>query len=495
MRRTVPLLLFAVVAAAQTHKVPATAGWFPDQPEALQKLLDDSFRVAGVRTGTAPPRKRLLGLIVPHAGLSFSGAIAAAAYARLDHPHNVIVLAFSHRQRLEGIQAPDVETYATPLGSMRVNRDAIRALGFRTSPDAIVSDHSLDNQLPFLRRVAPDAGLIPLFVGDLGEGDLTRAARKLAGRLEQGDVLVASSDLTHYGVPYQYTPFPNGPQLGAHMRERAAEIFEKVGSLDVGQFDAFLAATRDNLCGQAPIRLLMATLAAWNEEVYLSPLDYASSGELTRDESVSVGYGALAFYPVSAFAVGPKAQARLLASSRRTLSGYLASGRKTREPVAPAERDAEIEQRSGLFVTVKKNGELRGCIGSFAPRLPLWDAVASETLAAVADDPRFPAVKAEEGPLSLEISLLTPLKRLASWRDFRLGHGGVIALDGKSGTLLPQVAEEMHWNREAMLENLCLKAGLPRTAYRDPKAALYVYSAQVFASLAETVAPSAAGSR
>ncbi|HEX8984966.1 MAG TPA: AmmeMemoRadiSam system protein A, partial [Bryobacteraceae bacterium] len=241
--------------------------------------------------------------------------------------------------------------------------------------------------------------------------------------------------------------------------------------------------THDNVCGSAPIRLLMAALAAGSEEVYLSPLDYMASGELTRDYRLSVGYGALAFYPASAFAVSPEDQSSLLASARRSLEDFMA-GHKEREPVAPAARDRDLEQRAPLFVTLRKNGELRGCIGTFAPRLPLWEAVKEQTLAAAAQDPRFPAVSAADGPLGLEISLLTPLKRLSGWRDYRLHHGAVIELDGKSGTLLPQVADEMHWTREQMLENLALKAGLPAGAYRDPRAALYVYSAQIFSERA-----------
>jgi AmmeMemoRadiSam system protein B/AmmeMemoRadiSam system protein A len=483
VRRRLALLLFAALAAApaQVRKVPASEGWFPDQPEPLKQVLDSAFRVAGSRTGQAPPRKRLLGLIVPHAALAYSGSVAAAAYARLDHPANVILLAFSHSRAFAGIRVPALEAYQTPLGRIEVNRQVVRALGFPTGPAAEFSDHSLDNQLPLIQRAAPAARIVPLLVGDLAPEELAAAARKLAARLKRGDVIVASSDLTHYGAAYRYTPFPVDEKLPERLRERAFQLFETIGSLDTAQFETLVRTTRDTVCGFAPIRLLMAALAAWNEEVYMAPLDYVASGELTHDYHLSVGYGALAFYPVSSFSIAAADQARLLSSGRRTLNGLLAGGRKQREPVAEAERDRDLEQRSALFVTLKKGGELRGCVGTFAARLPLWEAVADQTLAAATEDPRFPAVSAADGALALEISLLTPLKRLASWRDYRLGHGVVIALGEKSGTLLPQVAEQMHWNREQMLENLALKAGLPAGAYRDPRATLYVYAAQVFA--------------
>lgn len=472
------LLATLPAASAQVRDVPLSRSWFPDRPEALGQLLDRLFHTAETRTGRVPPRKHLLALVAPHAALEYSGAVAASAYLRLDHPGNVIVLAFSHSRAFQGVRAPELAAYRTPLGRIEVNREAVRELGFRTEPAGLLSDHSLDNQLPLLHRAAPEARLVPLFVGELTPVELALAAGKLAARLKQGDVIVASSDLTHYGEAYQYTPFPADGQLPARLRERAAEIFDRIGSLDTAQFDALLSRTRDNLCGSAPIRLLMAALAAAGEEVYLSPLDYMASGELTRDYRLSVGYGALAFYPSSAFAVSPEYQARLLASARQSLADFVV-GRKEHKAVASPARGRDLEQRTPLFVTLRKNGELRGCIGTFAPRLPLWDAVNEQTLAA-AQDPRFPAVSAADGPLGLEISLLTPLKRLSGWRDYRLGHGAVIDLDGKSGTLLPQVAEEMHWTSEQMLESLALKAGLPAGAYRDPRAALYVYSAQVF---------------
>jgi uncharacterized protein (TIGR00296 family) len=111
----------------------------------------------------------------------------------------------------------------------------------------------------------------------------------------------------------------------------------------------------------------------------------------------------------------------------------------------------------------------------------LWDAVADRALAAASEDPRFKPLEAKEGPVGLEISILTPLRRLGNWRQFRVGEGGMILLNGKSGILLPQVARENGWNRDQFLENLSQKAGLPRDAYRDPRVQLYVYSAQVFA--------------
>ncbi len=473
--------LFSVsLALAQVHKVPVQPGWFPSDSAGLNRVLDDAFRAAETRMGGGPPRPGILGLVVPHAGLEYSGAIAAAAYRVMGQPRNIIVLGFSHSRPVDGVVAPALSAYQTPLGTIPIDAAAVRELGFRRAPEAQLCDHSVENQLPFIQRVAPGATVTPVYVGELSAADVQSAACALAARLAKGDVIVASSDLTHYGRAYGYTPFPNDAALPERLRDRATGIFEAAGSLDVAAFDHFLSATGDNLCGRGPIRLLMAALRRWKEDVYETTLDYMASGERSRDYSLSVGYGALAFYPVSSFQLGREDQARLLASARRTLDAYVRTGRKTADPVPAAERSGALGQRSGVFVTIRKKGELRGCIGAFTPPEPLWSAVADRTLAAAVDDPRFPPLKAAEGPVTLEISILTPLKALGSWNDFHTGEGAVLVLNGHSSTLLPQVAAEMRWSREQFLENLALKAGLEPRAYRNSGARLYVYSAQVF---------------
>lgn len=477
MRTGAGFLLVVSLAGGQVHKSPMAGQWFPAEKEALGKLLDQCFEAAQKRTGGAPPRKKLRALVAPHAALPYSGIVAASAYRQLSGAKNVIVLGFSHRRLLRGVAAPDVEAYEIPGGRLAVNRAAVAELGVRLVAEEQLCDHSLENQLPFVHRAATKAGFIPLYVGELSGADLASAAQMLAHRMEAGDVVIASSDFTHYGQAYGYTPWPNDKELPKQLFRRAMLTFELVGSLDVAAFDRFVEGTGENLCGRGPVRLLMAALSRLKEDTYMVPVDYMASGELTKDHSLSVTYGALAFYPESAFAVGDADQKRLLASARQTLNRFLA-GRKERVPAM--EHSPELEQRTGVFVTLKKNGQLRGCVGTLFGSLPLYEAVADRTLAAASEDPRFRPVSAADGPLHIEVSLLTPLKRLTNWRRFRVGQGAVIVHNGRSGTLLPQIAAENGWNAEQFLENLSRKAGLPPKAYQDPSAALYVYSAQVF---------------
>lgn len=465
---------------AGPHLSPMAGRWFPAEAGALRQIVDRSWTTAEKRTANAPRRAKLLGLVVPHAGLEYSGAVAAAAYRQIGSPRNIVLLGFSHRVALEGVTAPRVTSYATAAGAVTVNTAAVAALGVPLIDEARLCDHSLENQLPFLHRAAPRAQLIPLYVGSLTPARIAPLAKKLAAHVAQGDIVIASSDFTHYGEAYRHTPFPNDRQLPERLRERANEAFEEISSLDVSAFDRYLEHTGDTICGRDPIRLLMATMAAIpGEDVFMTVLDSMASAELTGDYSLSVSYGALGFYPGSSFAVGEQARRSLLSHSRTALEVHLAGGAK-RGTQADSPSSPELRQRTGVFVTIRKQGELRGCVGTLAPRLPIPETVADRTIAAASSDPRFRTLSREDGPVTLEVSLLTPLKRLPDWRAFRNGLGAVLMLDERGGLLLPQVAREMGWNARQFLEGLSQKAGLPPQAYRDPKARLYVFRAQVF---------------
>ena len=471
----------ALPLSAQVHPARLAGKWYPADPGELRVQLGKLFEAAAQRAGDVPPRRGLRGLIVPHAAIGYSGLAAASAYRLVGRPRNVIVLAFSHRRRTEGVTAPGVGAYATPLGRIPVASAVLEELGFPRFEADPIGDHSLEIQLPFVRYRAPDAALVPLYVGEMSGEEMLAAARKLAVRVRAGDLLIASSDFTHYGKEYRYTPFPADEEAPEKLASLAQAAFESIGSLDVSLFDEHLAETGDTICGRQPIRLLMSTLALLEEDTYPRIADFMTSGGLTRDYSMSVSYGALAFYAASGFQVGAADRQRLLASARATLDQYLASGTPLAIPVPPDARNSVLAQRSGAFVTVRKARQLRGCVGEIVSSKPIFELVADRTLAAAAADARFEALTSEDGPVQLEVSLLTPVKRIRNWRQFRAGYGAVLVLDGKGAVLLPQVAAEYGWNASQFLEAISKKAGLPADGYRDPAAALYVFLAQVFA--------------
>jgi AmmeMemoRadiSam system protein A len=178
-------------------------------------------------------------------------------------------------------------------------------------------------------------------------------------------------------------------------------------------------------------------------------------------------------------ALDKQEQAFLLDIARKTILEHVESGKRP----SFASDNPNFTRISGAFVTLrKKSGPLRGCIGHVESLKPLLQTVADMALASSSCDPRFKPVIAEElAKLDLEISVLTPLKEIERIEQVVVGRDGLlIRKSSTSGLLLPQVAAEQGWGRDRFVEETCRKAGLPKTAWREPEARLFIFSAQVF---------------
>lgn len=141
-----------------------------------------------------------------------------------------------------------------------------------------------------------------------------------------------------------------------------------------------------------------------------------------------------------------------------------------------------LEERA-VFVTLHKDGNLRGCIGHMHARMPLYKAVIEMSVASALEDPRFPAVQEEEfKKIEIEISVLSPMERISDYKQIRMGIDGVWIKKGfRSGVYLPQVATDTGWDRETFLKSLCSsKAGLPEDAYKYPDTEIYIYQVEKF---------------
>ena len=171
-------------------------------------------------------------------------------------------------------------------------------------------------------------------------------------------------------------------------------------------------------------------------------------------------------------------KAALLRLARATLQAYLESGRI---PPYQTTRESLLVQK-GAFVSLHEGGELRGCIGQLIADRELYRVVQHCVLSAALEDPRFvPVTKEEAGGLSIEISVLTPFRRVEDVGEIEVGkHGLYIVRGGCRGLLLPQVATEYGWERSEFLEHTCMKAGLARSAWRDPQTEIYSFEAEVF---------------
>ncbi len=168
---------------------------------------------------------------------------------------------------------------------------------------------------------------------------------------------------------------------------------------------------------------------------------------------------------------------RLLQIARWSIEGYFKSGK------APevTETDPALVERNGAFVTITKGGSLRGCIGYIEAIKPLYETVSEMVIQAAVGDPRFLAmVESELDQVKLEISVLSPFKKIDDVNQIEVGTHGIMIRQGfNSGLLLPQVATEYGWNREEFLEQTCYKAGLPADAWKKG-AEISIFSAEVF---------------
>jgi len=462
---------------ATVHISPYSGTWYPSDEVELERLIDECFEASARRTGPylLPDG---LGFVVPHAGPQYSGVVAAAVYRSLrqQKPERIILLAFPHRGGLRGPAVPQTGAVSTPLGDVAIDQ----ALGtrFRRIAEDRVCDHSFEIQLPFLQKAAPGARLSPLYVGPMSDSERRSAAEILAEEWRPGTVFLASSDFTHYGSNFGYLPFPTDDRVAARLQALDFECIQAAGSLDGSLFHDTLAETAATVCGSDPIALLLATLNHLRPgDPFQVTLDYQTSGEITGDYHHSVSYAALGYYSRSAFELSADDCEELLTSAHETLRRLRATGH--REPVLAHDGSLALESFRGVFVSLHRGAELLGCVGCCSSDSPLAEAVPEFALAAALEDPRFRPGAAVEGPVDIEISVLTPLRRVRNASSFQVGrHGAVLSLGARSGLLLPQVATGRGWDTAQFLAALERKSGVD---VEDPRARMYVFEAQVFA--------------
>jgi AmmeMemoRadiSam system protein B/AmmeMemoRadiSam system protein A len=472
---------------ATVHASPYSGRWYPDRRADLERLLDELFQYSERRTGPnllpAP-----WGFVVPHAGLQYSGSVAAAAYrhVRAQQPRRALIVGFAHRGGLPGIAIPDIDAYQTPLGKMRVDRStALRLAGappFRLVAEDRICDHSVEIQLPLLQWAAPGTLVVPLLVGHLDAASRDTAARRLAEECGPQCVFLISSDLTHYGRAFGYQPFPVDSALPARLARLDRQVMEAAASLDAQLFREVVEQGRATVCGVAPIDLWLRTLSlVGGDEIFQETLDYQTSGDVTGDYHHTVSYGALGYFPAPSFCLDREAQDLLGESARETLRQL----RARHEPAAvpPRAMPPALWRKSGVFVGLRQANRLLGCVGHPGGLKRLADQVPQMTLAAALYDPRFPSVLGVAGAIDIEISVLSPLKPVPDARAFCVGrHGATIECGGRHALLLPQVASERNWDTEQFLSALATKAGLGTESYQATGARLRIFRAQVFSA-------------
>lgn len=461
-----------------TFVTPFAGTWYPGTASELEQLLEELLETSEEETGAAV-LPGALAAVAPHAGLEYSGRVAAASWRHVAaaQPARVVMLGFLHAGGPAEVVMPRIGAYETPLGRVAVDASGFE---FPALPAAAACDHSLEIQLPLAQKLLPGVPVAPLYIGSASERVRKEAARKIAAGLRPGDVLLASTDLTHYGRRFGFTPFPLDSETAANLHALDREVTDAASSIGAEFFLAELRRNRSTTCGVAPVSLLLEILGLLEgeEEIFQATLDYMTTGDRNGDYSLSVGYAALGYFRDSAFHLSEGAQRELLRSVEATLEQVRERGIER-----PAESEAEMEEldrRGGAFVSLHEKGELFGCIGRIGNEDSYRAAVPELALSAL-HDPRFPTRVTAPRDLEIEISILTPFKRLVDAERFRAGeHGGYLECWGRRGLLLPQVGRERRATRAWFLEALAHKAGLPAGAWRNPEAKLWVFRAQVF---------------
>lgn len=231
------------------------------------------------------------------------------------------------------------------------------------------------------------------------------------------------------------------------------------------------------MCGGGPVTT--ALLYAQNKAT-LEILKYADSSQVNRNESQVVGYLAAALVtnaPQKEFYLTEDEKKELLQLAHSTIELFVSENKIPEYKT----KNTNLIEKKGAFVTLKKNGRLRGCIGFIEPRLPLYQSIMQTAIYAACRDARFLPVSQDElDELEVEISVLSPLQKISDPKLVMVGkHGLVIAKNGKKGLLLPQVPVENHWDQQTFLEQTCIKAGLPKDAWKTG-ADIFVFEAVIF---------------
>lgn len=455
---------------------PIVAGkFYPAEPAQLTKMVDGFLNKAGQQK----IEQDIFGLIAPHAGYVYSGPVAGYAYRPLIGLKYdlIVVLGPSHHTQRPDVAILDIDQYRTPLGTIRIDRPAVKAL--MSGADPLSSDdspfrveHSLEVQLPFLQKVLPGVPMVMIAIARPEHDVCRKLAHKLDAVLQNRRALiVASSDLSHYH-PYE---------TAQQMDQKTLALIQQ---MEIEKLAHQLLNRKLEACGTGPILTLMEFFKLrQGKEIRLAK--YLNSGDTAGGKDRVVGYGAVHFLggqqgrgPMTESYLSEEDKKVLLKIARQTVESFVKTGKR---PDVDIDSDA-LQKDGAAFVTLRKKGDLRGCIGHVIAREPLYLSVQNMAVAASSEDPRFPPVKEKElTDIDIEVSVLTPMQVVEDPTTIQVGRDGLmISKGGRQGLLLPQVPDEYGWDRETFLDQTCRKAGLPFGAWKEPDTQILSFQAIVF---------------
>jgi AmmeMemoRadiSam system protein B/AmmeMemoRadiSam system protein A len=499
------------------HEAHLPQGWYEQDTNKLHANIDQFFTLAQKHFAVPIAEQPVKALVVPHAGHYYSGLCAATAYQtllvksdteKIDRRKNTfinraIVLCPTHTTFYNGIALPEYTQYKTALGTIPVDTLALHKLKkshvFKVSADVHKKEHAIEVQLPFLQKTIAEFSLIPLIVGHMSPDDDAIATRMLRQIIDEKTLVVISSDFTHHGPNYDYVAFDKN--IIAYCRLLDSFAIQAITKPSLKDFEKLLQQTNATICGQEPLKILLALLETGVIEATEAKVSCyyttAQMNEMRKNHDVkklfvdvaddfaqnNVSYAGIVF----------TGKEQVIRSIEDRLTGYekkallhLAKATIANEFKPEKEKISDqrllfplitpgLSQHTGAFVTLStKDGNLRGCIGRIISQAPLYQTVTAMSIASAFNDSRFkPVTQKEFIDLSFDISILTPPHTINNYKDIIIGtHGIILNKHNEKGEIiassvfLPQVARDYHWDIETTLEQLSLKAGLARQAWK-----------------------------
>jgi len=414
---------------------PVVAGQFyPASPSQLKEMIrgmvDDKVE-----------KEEVIGLISPHAGYIFSGPVAGATISRIKFKDTFIIIGPNHTGMGKPLSIMTEGVWKTPLGEVEIDSELAKQILATSSYleedyGAHQHEHSIEVQIPFLQYFKTDIRLVPIMLSYSTGATYKEIGKELAKAIKDLNkevIIIASSDMTHY-EPQESAQWKDAQAIEAILELNEDELLKRVDEL------------RISMCGYAPaVSLISAAKELGAKRAEL--VRYQTSGDTTGDYSSVVGYAGIII----------KGMSPLARLAKRTVETFAKEGKIPE----PEELTPEMKQKTGVFVSIHKFGQLRGCIGTFEPT---QDNVAEETMtnaiSSATRDPRFPPVTPDElGDLSYNVDVLTTPEPIDSKDQLDPKKYGVIVEAGiRKGLLLPDL--EGVDTVDYQIEICCQKAGI-----------------------------------
>ncbi len=469
-----------------TREAKFAGQFYPGNKTVLKNQLTKLFEQAETLTNSTDKRHDLQAIIVPHAGYVFSGQVAANGFSQVDENASykrVFVLASSHRYSFNGAAVYCSGNYITPLGEITVDKQLSKDLTssselFVEHKEAHENEHSIEVQLPFIQhKLGENILLVPIILGTHDHEICKGIADILKKWFTPENLWIISTDFSHY------PEYKNANQVD-HLSANA------ICSNQPQKLQAVLKENKNlkidnlvtSLCGWTSVLTLLYMTE--NQNFDFKKIYYQNSGdaELYGSKDRVVGYWSIAVYKQSdEFRILQNEREELIGKARESIRFYVQNGENGK--IKPHIGDGILNEIMGAFVSIYVKNKLRGCIGGFAKKKTLNEMVQQMAVSASHDRRFDPINKDELDKMELEISVLSPLRKIDSVDEIELGKHGIYIKQGhNSGTFLPQVATKTGWNLEEFLGHCSRdKAGIGWEGWKD--ADIFVYEAIIFRSI------------